>query len=71
MLNITHEGDKKIFVENNLEINLTLHLKFFVKSGNYKVMNGEVEQIREKDGYMQIYVRSEVERESIKEIYLI
>ncbi len=70
MLNFTQEGDKKIVVENNLEINLTVHLKFFVRSGNYKVINGEVEQIREKNGYMEIYVISEVGR-GIEEIYLI
>ncbi|MEM2715922.1 MAG: metallophosphoesterase [Candidatus Thermoplasmatota archaeon] len=71
MLNYTYEGDKKIIVENNLEINLTVHLKFFVEAGNYKIINGSIEQIREKDGFMEIYVRSEINAKSIKEIYLI
>lgn len=71
MLNCTYEGDRRARIENNLDINLTVHLKFFVEKGNYKVINGSVELIREKDGFMEIYVRSEIEGKSINEIYLI
>ena len=71
MLNCAYEGDRRARIENNLDMNLTVHLKFFVPSSNYEVINGKIEKVREKNGFMEIYVTAEIEERSNKEVYLI
>ena len=51
-------------VENDLEENITVSLKFLVPLGNYSVQNGSIIQQRENTYQTEIYVVAEVEKQN-------
>ncbi|HEC88843.1 MAG TPA: metallophosphoesterase [Thermoplasmata archaeon] len=71
MLNYTFENEYRMRVENNLDMNISAYIVFTVPSGEYEIKNGEIFMEREGNGIKQIYVISEIERKTEKEIYLL
>jgi Icc-related predicted phosphoesterase len=69
-LNLTYIDPNIALVENDLEINITVHLKFILPNRNYNVENGEIIQIRESHDLVEIYVLTEIHKESEKTIIL-
>ena len=51
-------------VENDLEMDIKAHLTFLLPFGDYNVENGEILMQREKNDAVEIYIESEVQRES-------
>jgi len=51
-------------VENDLEMDVIVHLTFLLPLGDYNIENGEIILKREKNDIVEIYVESEVEKES-------
>ena len=51
-------------VTNDLEMDIKAHLTFVLPLGGYNVENGEILMQREKNDTVEIYVASEVEKES-------
>ena len=69
-INISWESEAKAVVRNNLDMGITIHLTFLVEEGNYKVHGGDVEMVREGNGYSEVYVVASLEKNSEKEIYI-
>jgi len=70
-LNITWEDDMRARVENNLDMDVGIHLSFTVPSeSNYIVHGGEVEMVRDGEMATEIYVISSLEKHSEEEIYV-
>jgi len=63
-LNHTYENSNVAMVENDLEKDITAHLKFLLPLGSYRVENGEILLEREGDYMVEIYVAANVEKES-------
>ena len=64
LLNHTYVDFNKAVVENDLEKNITAHLKFLLPLRNYSVENGEIILERESDDMVEIYVEAKIEKES-------
>ena len=69
-INISWESEAKVVVRNDLDMGITIHLTFLVEEGNYKVHGGDVEMVREGNGYSEVYVVASLEKNSEKEIYI-
>ncbi len=70
-LNISHESDFRVNVENNLDMDMDVHLKFVIPSGrDYTINGGILEMERKGDENMEIYVLSHIEKHTEKEIYV-
>ena len=69
-LNHTYEDKNVAVVENDLEMNLTAHLKFLLPLRNYRVENGEILLERESNDMVEIYVSADIEKESEETITL-
>ena len=63
-LNHTYENSNVATVENDLEKDITAHLKFLLPLGTYSAENGEILLEREGDDMVEIYVAVDVEKES-------
>jgi len=63
-LNHSYEDFNIAVVENDLEMNITAHLKFLLPIGSYRVENGEILLERESDDMVEIYVAANIEKES-------
>jgi len=69
-INIKYENDYTAKVINELEMNITVLLKFTVPKRAYLIQNGTVDLIRENNLRRQYYVLADIEKESEKEIKL-
>jgi len=58
------------FVENDLEIDVTILLKFVLPIGDYTVDNGNIIMVRQDDTLKQIYVSAYIEQMSKKSIII-
>jgi 3',5'-cyclic AMP phosphodiesterase CpdA len=63
-LNHTYVDPYAAVVENDLEKDINVLLKFLVPTGEYQVENGEILMKREKNKLAEIYVIAPIERES-------
>ena len=63
-LNCKFTDSHTAIVENDLEMDVKAHLTFLLPLGNYNIENGEILMQREKNDMVEIYVESEVEKES-------
>jgi predicted MPP superfamily phosphohydrolase len=59
-----------VIIKNDLEMDITAYLKFTMPYGDYDVKNGEIVMRRHDDKKIEIYVKSNVTRESQKTIIL-
>ena len=70
-INFTFIDSYTAVVENNLIKNITVLVKFFVPTDSYRVKNGIILMERKKDNMSEIYVCSNVRKESKLEIALL
>ncbi len=69
-LNITSENLYTKIVKNDLEINLTVLVKFIVPLGNYTVNTGNIALSRQNDDQMEVYIKTLIGIESTVTITL-
>jgi len=69
-LNHSYEDFNVAAVKNDLEMDLTAHLKFLLPLRNYRIENGEILLERESDDKVEIYVSANIKKESEETITL-
>ncbi len=70
-LNISYLSEEEAVVENNLDMDVDILLKFTIPAeyeGKYSVKNGEAVMERSDANLLQIYVKAKVEKRTEKEI---
>ena len=70
-LNFSNKKPTEAIVENDLEQNLSVLVKFHVPLGEYFVDYGEIVQIRQNNDMQEIYVNAQIPAESLIHINLI
>jgi 3',5'-cyclic AMP phosphodiesterase CpdA len=69
-INVEHVDQYTTIIENDLEMDITILLKFTVPKRAYIIQNGIATQTREDNLQRTYYIQSDIEKESEKEIKL-
>ncbi len=67
-IDVEYENQFSVKVKNKLEKNISVLLKFTVPKGAYTAINGTIIKTREDHIFRTYYIRSEIDKESEKEI---
>ena len=68
MINYNFLDPKNAIIQNNLEMDITAYLKFLLPIDNYSVNHGEIIMERHDEKYSEIYVISDIQKNSEKTI---